>query len=343
MRSMNKIMQYMLNKIKTMLCPFCLKKATFKRSNPEGAFATIYSCPHCGEHMPALYVREYWQYPPVIVNAVGFRQHGKTLYFASLFYILKKLSLAQQWPEFFTMGLNEDSLDTVYGNVAMLERGKLPDSTPKNFPRPTIVRTHGIPLYPNRTLLCFDTGGECFERPTQLIQFASFVRRARTVLFLVSLVDMKDPGPEMFKLLNTYVVGMGELDAHTRDQDLVVIYTKADALNNLLAGREGVRNYLAHGDFEEIANQDHYVKQMYTVSHHLYGFTRNTLKAYEFLNAVKANFRRVMFSMISSLGSAPQGDRLPVEIVPRRVMDPLLWTMEESIPRWKQLWQWWQR
>ena len=45
------------------------------------------------------------------------------MYFSSLFYTLKKLTLARDWPEFFTMGLNEDSLDTVYGNARLLAGG----------------------------------------------------------------------------------------------------------------------------------------------------------------------------------------------------------------------------
>ena len=66
-----------------MVCPFCLTKSTFKANKPEGALAPVYFCPDCGEQIPALYVREYRNYPPVVINAVGFRQHGKTLYFAS--------------------------------------------------------------------------------------------------------------------------------------------------------------------------------------------------------------------------------------------------------------------
>lgn len=333
----------MRHRLKKMLCPFCLAKVTFQRSKPKGSLVMIYTCPQCGEQIPALYVREYWRYPPVLVNAIGFRQHGKTLYFASLFYTLKKLSLAEHWSDFFTMGLNEDSLDTVYHNVSMLEHGKLPDSTPKNFPRPTIVRVHGIPLHPNRTLLCYDTGGECFEKPTQLIQFAGFVRRAERVLFLISLTDLDDPGAEMYKLLNTYLVGMGELGASTHHQDLVVVYTKADTLSVWLTGSEKVTEYLRHGVFEDVANQGHYIKRMCLESQRLHDFTRHTLKASEFLNAVRANFRRVTFSMISALGAEPEGNQLPVGIVPRRVLDPLLWTMEESMPRWKQCFHRWKK
>ena len=83
------------------------------------------------------------------------------------------------------MGLNDDSLDTVYDNARMLDKGALPDSTPKNFPRPTMLRVEGMPMHRNSTLLCFDTGGECFERPTQLVQFAGFVKRAETGMLLV--------------------------------------------------------------------------------------------------------------------------------------------------------------
>jgi hypothetical protein len=114
-------------------------------------------------------VQDYRKYPPVVVSAVGFRQHGKTVYLSTLFYALKKLDLPTHWPTFFTAGLNEDSLTTIYENVSLLEQGNLPDSTPKNFPRPTMMRVHGVPFQPNCTLLCYDTGGECFEKPTQLV------------------------------------------------------------------------------------------------------------------------------------------------------------------------------
>lgn len=322
-----------------MVCPFCLKtKIAFNKNSNMEYNRSVYTCPHCGEALPGLYVRDYRDYRPVVVNAVGFRQHGKTLYFGALFYVLKKLTLAEHWPDFFTLGLNEDSLNTVYENVNMLEKGILPDSTPKNFPRPTMMRVHGIPLHPNRTLLFYDTGGECFERPSQLVRFAGFVSRARTVLFLVSLVDMDNPVREMHKLLNTYVVGMGELGGATQEQNLVVVYTKADALLNYLTEWEFLEDYLTHGSLEDLADQDHYVKRMHTASERLRKFTRDRLQAKEFINAARQNFKGVKYAIVSALGAKPDGNRLPVEIVPRRVLDPLLWMMEKSVPTWKQVW-----
>ena len=242
-----------------MLCSFCLADVKFKQEKVGGHQSSIHLCPNCNEQVPALYSQDYRKYPPVVISAVGFRQHGKTVYFASLFYTLKKLTLARDWPDFFTMGLNEDSLDTVYGNARMLDAGTLPDSTPKNFPRPTMIRAEGIPMQPDSTLLFFDTGGESFEKPTQLVQFAGFVRRAKAVMLLISIADLEDPRAGMHRLLNTYVVGMGELGGKTRDQHLIVVYTKADRLVSRFSDQwSDIHTYLVEGSVDDMAQTDGY-------------------------------------------------------------------------------------
>jgi hypothetical protein len=326
-----------------MLCPFCLAEVKFKRQKPTGHPASIYLCSNCNEQIPALYAQDYRQYPPAVVSAVGFRQHGKTVYFASLFYTLKKLTLARDWPAFFTMGLNDDSLDTVYGNAKMLGGGTLPDSTPKNFPRPTMVRAEGVPMQPNCTLLFFDTGGECFEKPTQLVQFAGFVRRAKAAMLLISVPDLEDPRAEMQQLLNTYVVGMHELGGQTEDQHLIIVYTKADQLAGRFTGEwQDLHRYLLRGSVEALAKPDGYINRMVQISYRLLEFTEQELHAHEFVNTARAHFKSVNFSIISALGSEPIGARLPVAIVPRRILDPLLWIMEKSFPKtfWRRWWGW---
>jgi hypothetical protein len=229
------------------------------------------------------------------------------------------------------MGLDEESLDTVYSNARMLGDGALPDSTPKNFPRPTMIRAEGIPMQPNCSLLMFDTGGECFEKPTQLVQFAGFVRRAEAAMLLISLADLEDPRAGMQQLLNTYIVGLGELGGRTRDQHLVVVYTKADQSAAHFTGRWGeLRTYLIEGSIEALAQPDGYIKRMEQISELLRQFTEEELQAHEFINAAESNFKSVSFSIISALGTGPQGARLSVEIVPRRILDPVLWIMEKS-------------
>ena len=324
-----------------MLCSFCLDDVRFKQEKIGGHLASIYLCPTCNEQVPALYSQDYRKYPPIVISAVGFRQHGKTVYFASLFYTLKKLTLARDWPDFFTMGLNEDSLDTVYTNARMLDAGALPDSTPKNFPRPTMIRSEGMPMQPDCTLLFFDTGGECFEKPTQLVQFAGFVKRAKAAMLLISIADMTDVRAEMQKLLNTYVVGMGELGGKTKEQHLVVVFTKADRLVSCLTGQwSDLYGYLVEGAVDDMAQTDGYIERMQQISARLYDFTEQELQAHEFINAAEANFKSINFSIISALGTEPQGARLSVQIIPRRILDPVLWVMEKSFSRSDRFFSW---
>lgn len=326
-----------------MLCPFCLAAVTFSQERPRNSPVPVQRCPQCKEQVPALYANDYQKFPPVVTSAIGFRQHGKTIYFASLFYALKKLQLATHWRNFFTMGLNEDSLDTVQSNVALLEGGNLPYSTPKNFPRPTMLRVQGIPSQRDCTLVCYDTGGECFERSSQLVQYAGFVRRAKTAMLLVSLADLDDPGKDMHRLLNTYLIGMGELAATTREQHLIVVYTKADELAQRLQRWRDIETYLTQQSFQGLANPQRYLEGMRTISARLEDFTRREAHADEFVNAATRNFASVSYSIISALGVKPIDGQLPMEIVPRRVLDPLLWMMERSLPRWQTAWQRWFR
>jgi hypothetical protein len=303
----------------------------------------IYLCPGCKEQIPASYKQNYQTYPPVVGNAIGFTGNGKTIYFAVLFYSLKKLSPAHHWPGFYTLCLNEESLAIVYEHVKMLEEGELPDTTPTTFPRPTIIQAKGIPMQRDCTLLCYDTGGDAFQAPTQLIRHAGFVRQARTAMLFISVPDLENPGTDMHQLLNIYIVGMGELGAHTRDQHLVVVYTKADEMVPYFARRwEDLHTYLLKGSVDGLAHTDGYIKQMYQASTRLWEFTRRELQAVEFLNAADSNFCSVSFSIISALGAKPQGRRLSAEITPRRIFDPLLWMMEKSRPSWRQRWRrWW--
>ena len=50
-----------------------------------------------------------------------------------------------------------------------------------NFPRPTMLRVAGIPMWPkqrNCTLVFYDTSGESFERASELVKYARFAQQA---------------------------------------------------------------------------------------------------------------------------------------------------------------------
>jgi hypothetical protein len=198
-------------------------------------------------------------------------------------------------------------------------------------------------MQPNGTLLFFDTGGECFEKPRQLVQFAGFVRRAKAAMLLISVPDLEDPRAEMQKLLNTYIVGIRELGGRTEDQHLIIVYTKADQMAaRFTGGWADLHSYLVQGSVDALAEPDGYIERMHHISDRLLAFTEQELDAHEFMNAAEAHFKSISFSIISALGTEPMGARLPVAIVPRRILDPLLWIMEKSFARsgWRRWWGW---
>ncbi|MFQ6063239.1 MAG: hypothetical protein ACE5J9_08730 [Methanosarcinales archaeon] len=161
-----------------MMCPYCLAQNSIKYDKRN----RNYFCSECKREVPAEYATNI-TIKKVVVSAVGFRGHGKTIYFASLFNILNEL--AGIWDSFHTLTTDEKSLYTVKDNLKSLKVGELPSSTPANFPSPTIVRFSNIPRFGDRFFLFYDTGGEAYYRASTLINFASFVKRARTVMFVI--------------------------------------------------------------------------------------------------------------------------------------------------------------
>lgn len=317
-----------------MFCPFCLSNGI---KLGAGAGPERYRCPKCSELIPPRYVTESGRSTPVMISVVGFRGHGKTVYCASLFHLLRHGGLGQVWPGFFTVALNEESLDIVTANAEMLERGALPPSTVKNFPRPTILQIHGVPGYPPRTLLFYDTGGEVFERAAQMVRYAGFVARARAVVFLFSIRDEEHPGLELHRLLNTYMIGLSEIGGTPKRQKLVVVFTQADRWLPLLERYPDLHQYLVAGSVTTSNNGAPTQPGLEHMSQRIRQFALETLNAHDFVHAAESFFRGAVYCAVSALGTAPRGGRIQTRITPKRVLDPLFWLLEDSLTSWDKL------
>jgi hypothetical protein len=160
-------------------------------------------------------------------------------------------------------------------------------------------------------------------------------------MFLIDLHETGDPAEQAHKLLSAYVVGMADLGADTREQDLVVVYTKGDEITHRLVHWPDLREYLTQGFADKLADSSQYISRMHKMSDLLRRFTGDELGAYEFATFARKSFRSVSYSIVSALGARPQNGHLPVRITPRRVIDPLLWLMERSQPGWRQAWRRW--
>jgi hypothetical protein len=305
-----------------MLCPYCLENISKKSA-----------CPQCKTAMPAKYMQMYSKLrPPVFLSAVGFRAHGKTVFLASLLHTLDT-RLTRAWKGFYRQGLDQNTINTIKDNLALLEKGTLPQATQRNFPRPSINLLAKMPKFNNKTLVAYDAAGEIFEEDASIQEYASYLAHARTVMFLVSLVDLEDPLPaDLHRLLEIYTLGMSRMGARTQKQHLVVGYTKADLLldEKFFGKQDKLVNYLMHNEQEEIKDMKNYLGKMEGISQDLAEFTRDRLGAVNFSNLAQNGFRSVSYCAASALGSPPEDGKLSEAMQPRRVVDPLFWVLLRS-------------
>ena len=302
-----------------MLCPYCLHDTA-----PP-------TCTNCKETLPPLYVSRHGNASgSAIFSAVGFSGHGKTVYLAALLHAMEK-DLTRVWPRFYRQGLDMEAVRSVQQNLTLLQQGTLPESTRRNFPRPSLHLLRDMPVFGSRHLLMYDPPGEAFETDEGIERYAHFVHRAKVVLFLVSLVDLPEPrGSEMGRLLETYVLGMTRMKAKTRDQHLVVVFTKADWLKGQFAKCPITLQHLNAVDAELLSNPRKYLDRLKAVSDELAKFTNVELGARAFARLAKESFHSARYCAASALGSPPEDGRLTTAMEPRGVVDPLLWVLDKS-------------
>jgi len=240
--------------------------------------------------------------------------------------------LPHVWKGFYRQALDIESVRIVQENLTRLEQGELPQSTRSNFPRPSAHRLAKMRDYGTQDLLIYDPPGEAFNSDEGIERYAHFVRNARCVLFLVSVVDLEEPkASDLYRLLNTYVLGMGRLGAKTKRQHLIVAYTKADLLLDAFADLSAVNEHLRNGhEDSSLTRPRRYQRELEAVSKELATYTESELGAQNFANLAASAFRTVSYCTVSALGSPPEHGFLATAIEPRGVVDPLMWLLRRS-------------
>jgi len=329
-----------------MLCPYCLEHVKLQMSGKEKSASYQCANKECQHTIPNEYAKNSG-IGKIVVNAVGFSRHGKTVYFSSLFYIFNQL--AEHWPDFATLSVDENSLLTVKDNIRMIDQeGILPNPTQKNFPMPTIIRFSNLPIGKDKFFLFYDTGGESYRRAQNMVRFAGFVKNSIVVNFFVSLDDLEKPRDQLHELLQIYIQGLADLAGDSTRQHLIVVLTKGDKLRKMLGDTwseiwESLENAHIKDLDQSIFN---YLCRLRNLSGKIEDFVRKGLKAHQFINLAKTRFKSVEFCVISSLGSPPaeDGRTLQTRINPKRVIDPLVWLMFKDRPKWfRTIFGWYQK
>ena len=118
----------------------------------------------------------------------------------------------------------------------------------------------------------------------------------------------------------------------------MVVFTKADRLADRLKPYGELGLYQEHGSIARLADPADYLAQMHRMSGRIQEFALGELHADHFLETARANFASVSCSMISALGGMSAGDGTG-KPVPRRILDPLLWVLDRSLPQWHREWK----
>lgn len=225
-----------------------------------------FQCPHClgmhpvqatkecpTEHLPipADYILDQSRNNPVLnMLTIGYQNHGKTCYLASLINSFYQLCRIWQPDGFSFRGLDEATLAKVWKTyVAPLQSGNLPPGT-RDFPHMMLELT-GIPYVqvrdglrlpgPRRMLLnILDVPGETFTDQAVIQGKLASLTRLRNIVLLVDLSAVQaDSGGfsgeedrRIHELVSRLTNALGELDAVAgrTSRGIVVCFTKADTL-----------------------------------------------------------------------------------------------------------------
>jgi formylglycine-generating enzyme required for sulfatase activity len=336
-----------------MICPYCAEEIPANSQQHYGCSISK------DNRFPPFYVdyhSEEGSVEPIVLSVVGFPGHGKTVYLCSLFDYLDN-QLTYTWQNFFNHVLDQESLSTVNDNRRMLRSGVLPPPTEMSFPRPGIFRLtnmphsasgNGLPPLVDTTVLIYDPPGEAFKTEGSIVEYASFVKRSDCVLFLIDLTALGDSmADEMALLLDTYVLGMRRMGIEKKSQHMIVVYTKSDEMKvsvpefeSFMEQEPMLREYLDQQRPGTLADPHAHLKRLADISSLLETFTRSELNAGRFINVAKNWFASVSYTVVSSLGAAPEESqdgegnpekRLTVKMSPRGVADPLLYVLAKSI------------
>lgn len=316
-------------------CPYCLKSTHPKteiRREKQGDPYETYVCSECEKEIPPEYIIENGRVQKLSIGMVGFRGHGKTTYLSALFYLLHDMC-PTIWNNFVLLSLNKEALDRLHEKKTSLLSGNLPEATPTNFPVPAIVEFRNIPTLGTYFVSFYDTGGEVFEDPASIRGPGLFVAYSDVVLFLISIANIYSKendrwARELDRLLDIYIRAIRDMHIGRKKQHLVVVFSKADLL---LEGKpelsKSLKEYIEQGDYKKYKslNEDN-LRLIISISREIENWLEIN-RANLFINLARDNFKSVEYTMVSSLGAAPKGDKLEFRLtpkLPKRVLDPFL-------------------
>jgi len=277
---------------------------------------------------------------------IGFSQHGKTTYLAALTLMLEELS--KVWENVYYVPLDQSTTEKIREMRREAAEGKLPAPTQmhdeprlQDLPRPLLLDICDMPRFGSRCLVMHDVAGEVYVSLDKVNEYVPAIKQANTIWFLVSLPDLKEDkdGKTITELFNAYRSGMESLRIDLRGRNLIVVYTKGDALDRpadvdeYLMGDplKGLRRKgMDPSEFQNLSLDD-YLEKMGNISRRLETYTKQEVPGgTTFISMVKAKGMNLAFCITSALGEGAEkgsGQLLHADGFRYRVLDPFFWAL----------------
>jgi hypothetical protein len=322
-------------------CPYCHAVQKF-----EGRT----DCEKCDNEVPRNFIKAAQKEAPVYLATVGFTAHGKSTFLDSLAVQIENLGKISDstFHEYF----DSHTLRSIQETRTVVQRKDKREITQaQGSPPPLLMGVYNFMERVANTLVVYDLGGEIFSLDYDEIErYAEPMQHAHTVWFFVSIQDLRhvttSPGNEHIRtlsdLFSLYRAGMERLGIRMRGRNLLVIYTKADALATELPPT--VRKYLQDDQYTTLSSlrrsevrkkgigfdSDDYFEQMQEISQELEDYTYDEIQGgVAFVNMVKDTGMNLKFSITSSIGRGSNAnvDRT-LDYKRYRVLDPLVWALK---------------
>jgi GTPase SAR1 family protein len=287
------------------------------------------------------------------VAIVGLQGHGKTLFLASLFRD-SFFVLSDALRPYSVRAVTAKADDVFYGNAIAMQALELPPANPRSKPDPAILEFSNIPRPGSRNtrnirLTFYDIAGEVFSNDRLVSEYASFLKEADDIIFLL------DPTHEEFNVLRSArLIDLVNRMNPIKQQNIIIALSKLDELREQSEWSEMLGNLwpdLPPSHF----GLSNYLTQMDYLSELLRQWWREPQReAQNLINSLPDN---VHFCALSAVGHPPVWDcpecqsinvatvrkckqceaarlgaglRLARQAEPFRVRDPLFWVFRAA-------------
>lgn len=310
-------------------------------------------CPHCHNELPTYFHKAQSH----IISIIGARASGKTHYITVLInelmkngYKLKISTLPQD------VGEDRNEVTTkryqrLYKNPLINNKEELTktaESTQAYYPLIYQISSDkkGWNKMKSLYLAFYDTAGESFNDSQAVKKFANYVNNSSGIIFLLDTFQVP-PVKKALEAKGLRVPSNGGVEFRDVLTQLLGSFLKEGVVKNNAISKipmaltfskidEVIKKGLLNDDLQDFIirkNSEYLEKEIFSKEEleEVSNDMRSLLTIWEqkdFIVEVERIFSKHAYFGVSALGSTPVGGKLNEELKPHRVLDPLLWILD---------------